>query len=356
MGRHQNGSTAGCPLRFPVLLLAFVVLAGGTALAQQNSQPSGNATDRVIYNAGWYLNGSLQIPCYWAGTRRIDLAGDGVHDARARACAVSEGTVYSAGWWNDGARDTACYWAGTSRTDLTGDEARGSQATSIAVLGDTVYTGGQWNDGNRWQPCYWQGTRRVDLDSTGSPNSGVWSIAVSGGVVYTAGWWNDGTRDIACFWTGTRRTDVDGGAKGSYANAIAVSNGLVYAAGAWDWDGKASKACYWVGKKRTNIASTGGAWAISVSKGVVSVAGYTNEQDRWIPWLWAKGARTDLGDGVHPGFVCSSSFTAGIFCPSGFCWDGTRNVACYWMETYRVDLDGGDGGSMAGAPAFFTGK
>jgi len=356
MGKRRKGLAAGFPLRFPVLLLAFVVLAAGSVLAQQTGQQSSKVTDRVIYNAGWYLNESVQTPCYWAGTRRVDLAGDGVHDARARACAVSEGTVYSAGWWNDGAKDIACYWAGTSRTDLAGDEASGSQATAIAVSGDTVYTGGQWNDGSKWIPCYWQGTRRVDLDSSGSSNSGVWSMAVSGGTVYCSGWWNNGTRDIACFWTGTRRTDLDGGAKSSYANVMTVSNGVVYTGGTWDWNGKTSKACYWVGKKRTNIASMGSVWAISVSKGVVTAAGTTIGQDRWVPWLWAQGALTDLSDGVHPGFVASSASTAGIFCPSGFYWDGTKNVACYWMDTYRVDLDGGDGGSMAGAPAFYTGK
>ena len=38
--------------------------------------------------AGYYNDGMKDIPCYWTGTTRTDLAGDGTHDAQ----------VYSAFW------------------------------------------------------------------------------------------------------------------------------------------------------------------------------------------------------------------------------------------------------------------
>lgn len=351
MRSHTCETARSRVARFLVVMIAFAALPAVGVIAQQAGRP-GNSVDNLVYNAGWYMSGSTRVPCYWSGTRRIDLAGDGVHDARARACAVSAGTVFSAGWWNDGTKDVACYWSGTTRTDLVDDQGHAAQATSIAVLGDAVYVGGQWFDGTTSRACYWQGAQRVDLDSGNPAGSGVWSIVVSDRTVYTAGWRNNGSRDVACFWTGTRRTDLDGGTRDSYANAMTVSKGIVYSAGAWDWDGKDSKPCYWVGARRTNIASRGGAWTINVSNGVVTAGGARFEQNGPIPWLWTNNALIDLGDSTHHGFVCSSASTGGVFCPSGFWVDGNKTVACYWHSTYRVELDDAETGSMAAAPPF----
>jgi hypothetical protein len=42
----------------------------------------------TVYTSGFYSDGTKDIPCYWTGTTRTDLAGDGTHDAQ----------VYSAFW------------------------------------------------------------------------------------------------------------------------------------------------------------------------------------------------------------------------------------------------------------------
>ena len=35
----------------------------------------------MVYTAGYYFNGTIQIPCYWAGAALVPLAGDGTHNA-----------------------------------------------------------------------------------------------------------------------------------------------------------------------------------------------------------------------------------------------------------------------------------
>jgi hypothetical protein len=42
----------------------------------------------MIYTAGYYENGTIYVPCYWTGTTRTDLPGDGTHSARAISISV----------------------------------------------------------------------------------------------------------------------------------------------------------------------------------------------------------------------------------------------------------------------------
>jgi hypothetical protein len=73
------------------------------------------------------------IPCYWTGTTKTDLAGDGTHDASVSSIYVSEGTVYTAGSYNNGTINIPCYWKGTKRIDLVGDGTHEANVYSIFV-------------------------------------------------------------------------------------------------------------------------------------------------------------------------------------------------------------------------------
>ena len=161
-------------------------------------------------SAGYYNDGTKDIPCYWTRTLRTDLSGDGTHDAYASSIDVSNSTIYTAGYYSDGKKGIPCYWTGTLRTDLSGDGIHDGYANSITVSGSTVYTAGYYSDGTKDVPRYWTGTTHTDLPGDGTHWAHASSITVSGGTVYTAGSYSDGVKDIPCYWTGTTRTDLVG--------------------------------------------------------------------------------------------------------------------------------------------------
>jgi hypothetical protein len=132
----------------------------------------------TVYTAGSYLDGARRVPCYWIGTSRTELPGDGTNDANATGIAVSRGAVYTVGYYNDGSIDKACIWKGTARTDLPGDGTHESQALGIAAYGGTVYAAGYYNDGSVNRACYWTGSTRTDLPADSDHRSMATSIAV----------------------------------------------------------------------------------------------------------------------------------------------------------------------------------
>lgn len=42
----------------------------------------------VVYSAGAYDDGSKYVPCFWTGTVRTDLAGNGTNNAYAQSIAI----------------------------------------------------------------------------------------------------------------------------------------------------------------------------------------------------------------------------------------------------------------------------
>jgi hypothetical protein len=92
-----------------------------------------------VYAAGYYWdenNGNIDIPCYWNGGVRQDLAlPKGARDGLVWSIAVSGGSVYTAGYYQDGrGHNIPCYWKDGARQDLPlpGGNASGI-ATSIAA-------------------------------------------------------------------------------------------------------------------------------------------------------------------------------------------------------------------------------
>ncbi len=252
----------------------------------------------TVYIAGNYFNGSRWIPCYWAGGARIDLQSGSNFHAIATSISVFRGTAYTAGYYFDGFKDVPCYWAGTSRTDLMGDGTHDAYATSIAVVDGTVYTAGYYFDGSKNVPCYWVGTVRTDLPGNGTKEAFAFSITVSDDAVFTAGHYFDGLRNIPCYWIGNTRIDLStDGAHDAYVSSIAVSNGNVYTAGFYYNDTKAVP-CFWTNTIRTDLPTYGSIYDKAVS---IVVSG-------------------------------STIYTAGS------CYDGSKNIPCYWIGTTRSDL------------------
>lgn len=79
---------------------------------------SGGTSTPNIYTAGYYFNGTIEVPCDWIGKTKTDLLVDGSYSAKVLSIYVSGSTVYTAGSYNDGTKDVPCYWSGTTRIDL----------------------------------------------------------------------------------------------------------------------------------------------------------------------------------------------------------------------------------------------
>jgi hypothetical protein len=61
--------------------LAMTVVALGSSGCSSSSEPPEDLL--TVYTAGHYRDDWKLIPCYWRGTTRTDLAGDGTHNAYA---------------------------------------------------------------------------------------------------------------------------------------------------------------------------------------------------------------------------------------------------------------------------------
>ncbi len=344
--------------------------------------------------AGSYFDGAKWIPCYWTGTIRTDLSGDGTNNALAFSPAVSSGgAVYTAGYYSDGTKNIPCYWSGSRRIDLPGDGVHDASGTSLAVSGGTVYTAGSYYNGRNHIPCFWTGTTRTDLHvfpyavPIGNPLEVVvaesaqsnlnWidvrkdgyplSIAVSDGTVYTAGymadpftWGSPASLHTPCYWKGTAPTILDAGLNDAAALSIAVSGGTVYTAGYYAptyWlyfktadypQGIASPhatPCYWAGNTRVDLPGNGAhdayAYSIAISGRTVYTAGCYSDGVKYIPCYWVGTTRVDLpGDGTHNAYAASITVIGGTVYVAGNYSDGTKVIPCYWVGATRTDLPG----------------
>jgi hypothetical protein len=92
-----------------------------------------------------------------------------------------------AGYYFDGTKHIACYWTGTTRTALSGE---GYATSPVVSANGTIHTAGVYTNGTAWLPCYWTGTTRTELTMpAGATDAFALSVAVSGGKVYTAGYY-----------------------------------------------------------------------------------------------------------------------------------------------------------------------
>ncbi len=90
----------------------------------------------VPYVSGYYLvpGKETYIPCYWRGTKRVDLPRPGKNDGDANAIAVVKAEVFTAGTYCiEGTTRAACYWTGTKRHDLPAGKAVSIRAYALWV-------------------------------------------------------------------------------------------------------------------------------------------------------------------------------------------------------------------------------
>jgi len=349
MNKHLNDRKAARARGLGASALAcalFMTLLAGCA-QPGGSGPTGPTLG--VFTSGYYNNGSMDLPCYWKGTTRVDLPIDPAvapFGGHANAIAVSGGTVYTAGY-QEGGDEAACYWAGTTRIDMGG-----SKANAIRVVDGTVYTAieGDWYTPSFYYGAkYGTGTTLTALPGIDPPAGSTnlyagdffaYGIDVAGGIVYTSGYCRDGTGGfVACYWTGTTRTDIP---EGDSTTAISVSGGQVYTSGSY-WSGTTEIPCYWTGTVVTDLPSGGAhngiAQAIEVAGGTVYTAGYCTNGSRDIPCYWTGTVRTDLpDDGTHGARAQGIAVLGGVVYTAGYYNDGSNDIPCYWKGATRVEL------------------
>lgn len=286
-GRVQNGKTYPCFWK-----------NGVSTLLDIGTFDSGTVTGIVSVEGTVYSCGNLNkdntpdSACYWAGSTRTDLAGDGTRSAYAFAITVDSGHVYVAGYYQNSSTKVPCYWKDGVRVDLPGTYY---EASALAIKGGKPYIAGFEYTGT--DPCYWADGTKVSLDRTGLTNARAQAITIADGKIYVAGRGTSATSTIPCLWTDGARTDVS---MGVYTNAkvsgMTVMNGSVYLCGD-EYLGSKDVACYWNGSTHTILSET------------------------------------------YPGFAnCMTSYNGTLY-TGGRIYITLPYTACYWIGTTRVDLE-----------------
>jgi len=141
-----------------------------------------------VYAAGYVAAADRDTACYWTDTKRTDLpssakTGTDTLNAYANSLAVAGGTVYSAGLSQKQVGQDVdpvympCYWAGSKKVDLPGDGKHKGSAYAVVVQGATVYTAGFYSNGTKEIPCYWTGAVKTDLPG-GTDDAEAYSLFV----------------------------------------------------------------------------------------------------------------------------------------------------------------------------------
>jgi hypothetical protein len=72
----------------PGFVLIIVIVLAVAGCGGSSSSSSSSSSTPTVYTAGYYSDGSKEIPCYWKGTTLHALAGDGKNNARAMSIFV----------------------------------------------------------------------------------------------------------------------------------------------------------------------------------------------------------------------------------------------------------------------------
>ena len=146
-----------------IILFSFLLVS-----CEKNTVTDPEKETGIAFCAGNYTNTSgYQIPCYWSGTKRVDLTGVGLITGIVNAIYVNEGVVYCAGTYSTKDRSgIPCYWVNGVLHNL---EATGYAIPyCITQKGGTVYSAGEYLDeSSKVQSCYW-----VDGEMHMLPNQG----------------------------------------------------------------------------------------------------------------------------------------------------------------------------------------
>jgi hypothetical protein len=315
-------------------------------------------SEPVVLTAG--RAGSPNRAAWWRDTTRADLPSPGLYGSSAQSLHVVGADVYSGGYFFDGlGNEQPCYWRNESLVELDMTGTRAVVAGIFCARGK-VYSAGHDIQSDKY-PCVWIGSRQIMLSPAPGTAAGLF---VSGDAVHILGY--DTSSSEALYWKYSGSGPVPEPValpfiRGSTGDAfsIFVSDGIVYVPG-WYLNGTSHTPCYWADLARTDLAlppaavpnTDSAANAICVDAGVVYSGGHYTDGGWEVPCYWKGAAITvlPLPPAATGGEVLSIRALQGVVYTAGYCFIGGQNRACYWKGTQRVELPGdASAGSWANA-------
>jgi hypothetical protein len=172
-------------LRIFQLSCCFLVL--GTSCEKDGPDTQPEKETGIAFCAGSYTNDKgNSVPCYWSGTKRVELTGEGLLAGMVNAIYVKDGVVYCAGTYSTAIKSgIPCYWEGKELHVLDINGPGG--ATCITASNGIVYCGGQYTEGNTNYSCYWKGTSLFKLEKKPFQTHLKCIGVTESGTVYCAG-------------------------------------------------------------------------------------------------------------------------------------------------------------------------
>ncbi len=172
-GFHASGNTDnGAAIMTP----CYWIGTAKTALPIPSNTGNGAsvfASGETIYTAGFYWDGALMrnVPCLWTNVVQTPLNNS--QECDAQSVFVYDGSVYVGGSYFDGSKLVPCYWKDSVRIDLAGDGVHNARVYSIYVFAGTVFAGGAYSTTfgalpeEEYIPCYWRNGQLTDLGGKG---------------------------------------------------------------------------------------------------------------------------------------------------------------------------------------------
>lgn len=186
-------------MRIFQLSCCFLLLVTSCEKEEPLTQPEKETG--IAFCAGSYTNEKgFSVPCYWSGTTRKELGGEGVLAGMVSAMYVKDGVVYCAGTFSTLTRNGVhCYWIGDKLYEL--ENVLYATPTCITYNNGEVYTGGQYVDSTLTEhSCYWKGAKIVRLPDNGYKTRINCIATEPSGTVYCAGNDNSISAGAPYYW------------------------------------------------------------------------------------------------------------------------------------------------------------
>ncbi len=320
--------------------------SGGTVF---NPSDGGQGTG-VVYCGGYYMDGELQKPCYWASnlTQRINLEANGITSAAVNGICLYDRKVYCIGNDYTGSGNVPYYWIDSQRYSLNNDNSIDTVVQCFSIMNGKVYCGGYvWTNFTTCVPSYWEAAgatnTRYALSSSGPGGMNqakVWSCFAYGNKVYFGGTYtNNSNSDIPCYWDGKTAVNI---------HPLPFTTDFFYGLVKYIQVSDTRIDCIGIGgvalahstQQGSSITTqdvardqSDGTNTACMYNGMVYSAGALWVNNNWAPCCWVGFKRYDLpiGDEGVSGCVMSLCVSNGVAYCGGYYNDGTKNIPCYWV-------------------------
>ncbi len=337
---------------FQLFQLSCLILLVATSCEKEGPPSQTEKETGIAFCAGSYTNEKgLSVPCYWSGTKRVELSGEGLLAGIVNAIYVEDGIVYCAGTYSTASQSgIPCYWEGQELHVLDMDGPGG--VSCITASKGIVYCGGQYSEGAVNHSCYWKGTTRTNLQDQ-EFRTHLKCIGVSeSGIVYCGGSSEAESYGSPCYWKDTTfihlsRKDVWVNWAGEYWHhngsvySLDIELERVYFGGSGDGNDHGSNPCFWEdgSVEMTYLQEARGECSSVSANGSINYGGwyYPNQNSGPRACYWPQGGEVvQLPEGGRVMAIGSRNTT--IYCVVLDVPGKTYPV--YWDGSFWYDMVG----------------